>query len=89
VTPASLLAQGRFCGLFALMGMASVAVAADWSLHTGVQHSRWQEFNAQGRKLVDESGFLYHTGLQLEGDSQGLQCPRSGTMRVARATTTA
>ena len=55
------------------MGMASVAVAADWSLHTGVQHSRWQEFNAQGRKLVDESGLLYHTGLQLEGDSQGLQ----------------
>ena len=78
MTLASLLAQGRFCGLFALLGLASAAQAAecgaaDLSLHTGVEHSRWQEFNAQGGQLVDETGLLYRTGLQLEGDCAGLQ----------------
>lgn len=33
----------------------------------GVQHSQWQEFNAQGRKLVDESGLLRRVGLRLDG----------------------
>ncbi len=33
-----------------------------------MQHSQWQEFNAQGRKLVDESGLLHRVGLRLEGD---------------------
>ncbi|WP_367849096.1 hypothetical protein [Rhodoferax sp. WC2427] len=78
MTPASLLAKGRLCGLFALLTLASLAKAAecgatDLSLLAGVQHSRWQEFDARGRKLVDESGLLHHTGLQLEGDCASLQ----------------
>lgn len=75
---ASLLAQGRFCGLFALGAASAGAWALDCaapqpSAVVGVERSRWQEFNSQGRRVVDETGVLHRAGLRLDGDCSALQ----------------
>ena len=75
---ASLLAKGRYCGLFVLYGANAAAwaggcTAPQLSAQIGVVDSRWQEFNAQGQRVVSESGILHSTGLRLQGDCAGLQ----------------
>lgn len=72
--PPSCVWMSRYGGLLAAWvcaGSAWGCGALQPSAHVGVERSQWQEFNAQGRKLVDESGLLRRAGVRLEGDCTG------------------
>jgi hypothetical protein len=81
----SVVAKGRLCGLFTLCSLAVVNVAAadctvpQLSAQRGVVHSRWQEFNAQGQRLVNESGRLQNLGVRMEATCLGVQWAASAS----------
>lgn len=59
-------------GLCALASSCVVACAPPgWSAGAGIEHSRWQEFDASGRRLVREQGSLATLALGLDVQCQG------------------
>lgn len=72
------IAKVRWCGLLALWALAAPVLAAGCAAPTPSAQldqvrSQWQEFNAQGQRLVDETGWLHGATLALAGDCTAWQ----------------
>lgn len=52
-------------------GIAYSPARAEWTVITGVEQFNWQEFDADGERLLEETGYRYIAGLEklTEGDA--------------------